>query len=582
LSNVALDPIPQWPQRPEPGSNRAGSATNAQPPDRFDALLDETSGDARPPAPDHDRSRTPDRRDDTRAADDRAATRARGRDTRAQDAHAADRQQAADDRSSAQAADDAKAQQDGDKAVAAKDQPVAGDPDSTQPKAKPALTPADAIQAPGKAGAKASDTMQVTGTETPAQPADAAAAQAKAAADNAAAIIGDAVATDKKTDKTAEPDKDIAATATPDPNAAPVQVQVVAVPVAPLPTIDPSGGAASTTNTAGTAQDGATIDAATTLGSAPQAAEAKVAKQTATAASGESTDAKTADPAEQASFNALAEAAGAKPQADTDAKVDLAGKLKATPPASAHAKTAAAADRAPSTESNVVRTVDISADLQLVPVARTPHLTPISAEYTRTVVYPGASEARADTVAAPASAQAGNNAPILPLSLSQSIALPLSTMFQVAAPKAEASMDAAVPVAGLAVEIVSRAQEGGKRFDIRLDPPELGRVDVRLNVDDAGKVTSHLVVERSETLDLLRRDQPQLERALQQAGLNTDGGLQFSLRDQNSAPRDQTPRGNSAHTSQLIVPDDEAAAAEAARRGYGRLLGRAGGVDIRI
>jgi chemotaxis protein MotD len=105
---------------------------------------------------------------------------------------------------------------------------------------------------------------------------------------------------------------------------------------------------------------------------------------------------------------------------------------------------------------------------------------------------------------------------------------------------------------------------------------------VRLNVDDNGKVTSHLVVERSETLDLLRRDQPQLERALQQAGLNTDGGLQFSLRDQNSAQRDQTPRDNGANTSQLIVPDDEAAAAEAARRGYGRLLGRAGGVDIRI
>ena len=127
----------------------------------------------------------------------------------------------------------------------------------------------------------------------------------------------------------------------------------------------------------------------------------------------------------------------------------------------------------------------------------------------------------------------------------------------------------------------SRAQEGGKRFDIRLDPPELGRVDVRLNVEDSGKVTSHLIVERAETLDLLRRDQPQLERALQQAGLNTDGGLQFSLRDQNSANRDQTPR-DGATTSQLIIPDDESAAADAARRGYGRLLGRAGGVDIRV
>jgi flagellar hook-length control protein FliK len=586
LSNVALDPIPQWPQRPEPGSNRAGSPSTDTSPNRFDALLDDTSSDARPaPSEHYDRSRAPDRRDDTRA-DDRAATRARGRDARAQDARAADRQQAADDRSTARAADDAKAQQDSDKVVTAKDQTGAGSSDPTQAKAKPVAAPADAIQAPDKPAAKASDTGQVTGTEAPAQPADAAAAeaQAKAAAGKAAAVIGDAVATDKKTDKAAEPDKDTTATATatPDPNAAPVQVPVVAVPVAPLPTIDPSVGAASTTNAAGTAQDSPTVDAATALGSAPQAAEAEAAKQTTTAASGESTDAKTADPAQQTSFKALAEAAGAKPQADTDAKVDLAGKPKGAQPASARAKTAAAADPAPSTASDGARTVDISVDTPIVPVARTLHLVPISAEHTATRTYPGASEARADAVTATAAAQAGSNAPILPLNLAQSIALPLSTMFQVAAPRADAAVDAAVPVAGLAIEIVSRAQEGGKRFDIRLDPPELGRVDVRLNVDDNGKVTSHLVVERSETLDLLRRDQPQLERALQQAGLNTDGGLQFSLRDQNSAQRDQTPRDGRANTSQLIVPDDETAAAEAARRGYGRLLGRAGGVDIRI
>ena len=29
--------MPQWPQRPEPGSNRAGSSTSIRPPDRFDA-----------------------------------------------------------------------------------------------------------------------------------------------------------------------------------------------------------------------------------------------------------------------------------------------------------------------------------------------------------------------------------------------------------------------------------------------------------------------------------------------------------------------------------------------------------------
>jgi flagellar hook-length control protein FliK len=583
LSNVALDTIPQWSQRPEPGSSRAGSSSADTSPNRFDALLDDTSSDARPaPSEQYDRSRAPDRRDDTRAADDRAAAQ-----SRAGDARAAERQKAADERT-AQAADDAKAQHDSDKAAAAKDQPGTGASDPTQTKTKPAATPADAAQAQGKSQgkpvAKPSDAIQATATETPAEPVDAAAAeaQAKAVAAKAAAAIGGTVTTDKKTDKTAKTDKDATAAATtaPDPNAAPVQVPVLAVPVAPLPTIDPSVGAASTANAT---PNSPTIDAASIAGAAPQAVDAEAAKQAAAAASAESADAKAAGIAEQASFKALAEAAEAKPQAGVDVKVELAGKPKAAQPTSANAKTAAAADQAKSSAANVAQTVDIAADTQIVPVPRTPHLIPISAEHTTTLTYPGASEGRADAVTATAAAaQTGNNAPILPLNLAQPIALPLSTMFQVAAPKPDAAADAAVPVAGLAVEIVSRAQEGGKRFDIRLDPPELGRVDVRLNVDDAGKVTSHLVVERSETLDLLRRDQPQLERALQQAGLNTDGGLQFSLRDQNSAQRDQTPRDSSTNTSQLIVPDDEAAAAEAARRGYGRLLGRAGGVDIRI
>ena len=85
-------------------------------PNRFDALLDNTSSDARPaPSEQYDRSRASDRRDDTRAADDRTAATARS-----QDARAADRQQAADDRSAAQAADATQAQQNSDKAAAAK------------------------------------------------------------------------------------------------------------------------------------------------------------------------------------------------------------------------------------------------------------------------------------------------------------------------------------------------------------------------------------------------------------------------------------------------------------------------------
>jgi flagellar hook-length control protein FliK len=148
--------------------------------------------------------------------------------------------------------------------------------------------------------------------------------------------------------------------------------------------------------------------------------------------------------------------------------------------------------------------------------------------------------------------------------------------------QAGATGSAAVPVAGLAIEIAARAQAGNNRFDIRLDPPELGRIDVRLDVDRSGQVTTRLVVEKAETLDLLRRDAPELERALQQAGLKTgDSGLQFALRDQTAGGQDSGENWRS-NVAKLVVSDPEMTAAETAAAGYGRSLRLGTGIDIRV
>ena len=61
---------------------------------------------------------------------------------------------------------------------------------------------------------------------------------------------------------------------------------------------------------------------------------------------------------------------------------------------------------------------------------------------------------------------------------------------------------------GFAIEIAPQAPAGTQPFEIRLDPPELGRIDVKLDVDGEGNVTTRLAVERTETLDLFRRDAP--------------------------------------------------------------------------
>jgi flagellar hook-length control protein FliK len=137
-----------------------------------------------------------------------------------------------------------------------------------------------------------------------------------------------------------------------------------------------------------------------------------------------------------------------------------------------------------------------------------------------------------------------------------------------------------VPITGLAVEIAARAQAGRNRFEIRLDPPELGRIDVRLDVDSSGNVTSRLTVDRTETLDALRRDAGDLQRALQDAGLKTsDNGLQFALRDQNLAGRhDQhTPPGS----TRIVVPDASGTIIDTVPD-YRPKPRSGGGIDIRV
>lgn len=85
----------------------------------------------------------------------------------------------------------------------------------------------------------------------------------------------------------------------------------------------------------------------------------------------------------------------------------------------------------------------------------------------------------------------------------------------------------------VAAEISRNLQNGNTRFQMRFDPPELGRVEVNMRVAADGSVQAHLIVDRPETLDMFMRDQRGLERALEAAGLTTDSdNLKFTLKDQ--------------------------------------------------
>ncbi len=89
------------------------------------------------------------------------------------------------------------------------------------------------------------------------------------------------------------------------------------------------------------------------------------------------------------------------------------------------------------------------------------------------------------------------------------------------------------------LEIVKASQVGKTEFTIRLDPAELGRIEIKLHMDHDGKVQAVLSSDNPQTHDLLRREAGSLAKALTDSGLKTEGSaLSFNLRDQNQNQRD--------------------------------------------
>lgn len=79
-------------------------------------------------------------------------------------------------------------------------------------------------------------------------------------------------------------------------------------------------------------------------------------------------------------------------------------------------------------------------------------------------------------------------------------------------------------------EIVRRFNGSDTSFQLRLDPPELGRVDVRLDVSRDHRVTAVISADSPQALSDLARGARDLQQALQSAGLDVaDDGLRFDL-----------------------------------------------------
>ncbi|MDC0196560.1 flagellar hook-length control protein FliK [Gammaproteobacteria bacterium] len=144
------------------------------------------------------------------------------------------------------------------------------------------------------------------------------------------------------------------------------------------------------------------------------------------------------------------------------------------------------------------------------------------------------------------------------------------------------------PVEQVAVQIKKAIGEGADKINIKLQPANLGKVEVRMEIGKDGILTASVIAEKPETLELLQRDVRGLEKVLQEGGLRTDNqSFNFSLKEhaqqQAANGRDKTNEQTSNDEQVLDeteVDDAETPASEAPI--YGQNIATNGGVNIMI
>lgn len=215
------------------------------------------------------------------------------------------------------------------------------------------------------------------------------------------------------------------------------------------------------------------------------------------------------------------------------------------------------ADASPESKASAGGTTDATSRLADVP--KTPEGPKIAQGGTQ-LPSPGAAD--------PVSQFSINAQPNAPSSNSEGVVPPSQTANVSAA--TDGSADAPVKLApsarneqspemeSLALHIAARSARGDSRFTIRLDPPELGRIEVNLSMNSHGHAQAVLTVEKPQTLELLLRDTHGLERALKEAGLELGSNLSFSLKEEGrptfAREDNQAPRGRTVD----VVPTDKA------------------------
>ncbi len=136
----------------------------------------------------------------------------------------------------------------------------------------------------------------------------------------------------------------------------------------------------------------------------------------------------------------------------------------------------------------------------------------------------------------------------------------------------------------VAQQVIRRFEGQSTSIEVRLDPAELGRVNVKLDVGADARVTAVVAAENPATLSDLMRSARELERALESAGLElASGGLSFDLSGSRNDFADREGSGDGAATR--AASGDAGAIADAATpasRPFGLEAWRGVRVDVTV
>ncbi|WP_296498681.1 flagellar hook-length control protein FliK, partial [Phenylobacterium sp.] len=141
-------------------------------------------------------------------------------------------------------------------------------------------------------------------------------------------------------------------------------------------------------------------------------------------------------------------------------------------------------------------------------------------------------------------------------------------------------------IAALSAQMARRLDDGITRFNLELNPDDLGRVDVRLEIDASGGIRAAFTFERAQSAVELGRRADELQKSLESAGFNLTGGLSFDVAGDRSHGRHPSwaeARDERPNPSVTSEPDlAREGATQIADALSGRRPSSRYGVDIRI